>query len=305
MTLVLSCFPGIGMLDHAFECEGFTVVRGPDPLWGGDIRRFHPPPGRFDGIIGGDPCQSHSALANLVRAKGLEPSFPDLSPEYERVVNEAQPLWFLRENVPQAPDIKPEGYTIRSFLLDNSTLDSGDGTGNEQMRRRRFWFGVRGDDCPELRRWIDFCLFELPDSVQAVAGDAPSVPVAIGGSGRRKVTAVGGHDGTADAIDGYRKARAAHAAKAAPLPGRHEGRVGSAEMDYSPPRRSLTEILRLQGYPPDFFGEIDESKGVPKHSPFRVDAMRKMVGNGVPRWMGSALAKAIRCWLDERAKAVA
>jgi hypothetical protein len=30
----------------AFEQEGFTVVRGPDVLWGGDIRRFHPPSSR-------------------------------------------------------------------------------------------------------------------------------------------------------------------------------------------------------------------------------------------------------------------
>ena len=41
--LVLSLFPGIGLLDMAFEEEGFTVVRGPDSLWGGDIKRFHAP----------------------------------------------------------------------------------------------------------------------------------------------------------------------------------------------------------------------------------------------------------------------
>ena len=29
----------------AFELEGFTIVRGPDLLWGGDIRRFFPPAG--------------------------------------------------------------------------------------------------------------------------------------------------------------------------------------------------------------------------------------------------------------------
>lgn len=58
MKLVLSLFPGIGMLDVAFELEGNVVVRGPDPIWGGDIRRFHPPKGKFDGIIGGllDHC---------------------------------------------------------------------------------------------------------------------------------------------------------------------------------------------------------------------------------------------------------
>lgn len=35
--LVLSLFPGIGLLDMAFEEEGFCVVRGPDLLWGGDV----------------------------------------------------------------------------------------------------------------------------------------------------------------------------------------------------------------------------------------------------------------------------
>ena len=43
-------FPGIGLLDMAFEKEGFCVVRGPDLLWGGDIRSFHPPAGKFDGV---------------------------------------------------------------------------------------------------------------------------------------------------------------------------------------------------------------------------------------------------------------
>ena len=286
--LVLSLFPGIGMLDLAFEQEGFCVVRGSDVIWGGDVRRFHPPSGRFDGIIGGDPCQSHSALANLVRAKGLEPSFPDLTPEFERVVNEARPAWFLRENVPQAPAIQPEGYDVRSFLLDHSTLDSGDGTGHEQMRRRRFWFGVRDGECPELRRWIDFALFELPEAVQAVSGDRRAVPVAVGGSGKRKVTADGGHDGTADAINGYRKAR-----RVAPVTGRHEGRVGAPEIDYSPPRRTLAEMCELQGLPPDWL----------EHQPWTMQAKRKMIGNGVPIPMGRALARAVRKALAERSDA--
>lgn len=45
--MILSLFPGIGLLDLAFELEGYTVVRGPDPIWGGDIRKFHPPAGKF------------------------------------------------------------------------------------------------------------------------------------------------------------------------------------------------------------------------------------------------------------------
>src|SRR6266852_4876882 len=62
---VLSLFPGIGLLDMAFEEEGFCVVRGPDLLWGGDIRRFHPPAGKFDGVIGGPPCQMFSRMRHL------------------------------------------------------------------------------------------------------------------------------------------------------------------------------------------------------------------------------------------------
>lgn len=60
--LVLSLFPGIGLIDRAFEEQGFVVVRGPDVLWGGDIRNFHPPAGKFDGVIGGPPCQTFSSL---------------------------------------------------------------------------------------------------------------------------------------------------------------------------------------------------------------------------------------------------
>lgn len=39
--LVLSLFPGIGLLDRAFEAEDFAVVRGPDLIWGGNVRDFH------------------------------------------------------------------------------------------------------------------------------------------------------------------------------------------------------------------------------------------------------------------------
>lgn len=62
---VLSIFPGIDLLGRAFEEEGYTVVRGPDPLWGGDIRNFHVPAGVFEGIIGGPPCQHWTRLMFL------------------------------------------------------------------------------------------------------------------------------------------------------------------------------------------------------------------------------------------------
>ena len=43
--LVLSLFPGLGVLGKAFEEAGWCVVRGPDVIWGGDVRDFNPPPG--------------------------------------------------------------------------------------------------------------------------------------------------------------------------------------------------------------------------------------------------------------------
>ncbi len=88
--LVLSLFPGIGLLDRAFEEEGFTVVRGPDLLWGGNIKRFHPPPARFDGVIGGSPCQCFSRLVHIVRHNGYEVA-ENLVPEFERVMARRSP----------------------------------------------------------------------------------------------------------------------------------------------------------------------------------------------------------------------
>lgn len=137
MTLVLSLFPGIGLLDHAFALEGFTTVRGPDVIWGGDIRSFHPPAGVFDGVIGGPPCQSFSALARLIRAQGHEPTFGNLIPEFERCVAEAQPEWFLMENVPAAPAPVVEDYTVHSQILNNRWL------GEQQNRVRAINFGAR------------------------------------------------------------------------------------------------------------------------------------------------------------------
>lgn len=132
--LVLSLFPGIGLLDRAFEEEGFVVVRGPDLIWGGDIRTFHPPAGKFDGVIGGPPCQAYSKMRTLQKGSGVH---GDQIPEFVRVIEEAQPRWFLMENVPAASDPKPSGYRVVSRRLNNRWL------GEDQNRLRKFWFGSR------------------------------------------------------------------------------------------------------------------------------------------------------------------
>jgi len=145
VSLVLSLFPGIGLLDMAFEQEGFCVVRGPDVLWGGDIRRFHPPAGKFDGVIGGPPCQAFSRMQNINRARGRQPAFGNLIPEFERCVREAEPLWFAMENVPDSPRPAIEGYGIHSFILNNRQCIDEHGRPAKQNRIRCWSFGMRGE----------------------------------------------------------------------------------------------------------------------------------------------------------------
>jgi DNA (cytosine-5)-methyltransferase 1 len=113
--LVLSLFPGIGLLDRAFEEQGFCVVRGPDILWGGDVKNFHPPANIFDGIIGGPPCQKFSTASEIAGTKK-----EDLIPEYVRIIREAAPRWLVMENVRQVighPDIPADWSvtTLRDF----------------------------------------------------------------------------------------------------------------------------------------------------------------------------------------------
>src|SRR5690606_26425518 len=125
-------FPGIGLLDMAFEQEGFCVVRGPDLLWGGDVRNLHPPAGKFDGVIGGPPCQAFSPIGNVNRARwGAESVMPDLTGEFRRVVIEARPMWWLMENSPHCPGSGLAGE--RRITLDNAWF------GERQSRRRGFW----------------------------------------------------------------------------------------------------------------------------------------------------------------------
>jgi len=174
---VLSLFPGIGLLDLAFEEQGFCVVRGPDLLWGGDIQRFTPPTGKFDGVIGGPPCQAFSRLRHMVEQNGYAVA-PDLIPEFNRVVAAAAPAWFLMENVNGAYEPIVPGYIVRSEMVADHWC------GGETSRLRRFSFGTR--DARALR--IETLALHRPDPVQAAlaSGGSRAVPVAIGGSGKRK-----------------------------------------------------------------------------------------------------------------------
>lgn len=133
--LVLSLFPGAGMLDMAFEEAGFCVVRGPELLLGGDVKKFHVPSGRFDGVIGGPPCQQFSTLARLNRAQGKTIA-ENLIPEFERIVDEAEPRWFLMENVEAAPSPSIDGYHVQNEIAVDAEV------GGLTSRKRRFSFGA-------------------------------------------------------------------------------------------------------------------------------------------------------------------
>jgi DNA (cytosine-5)-methyltransferase 1 len=108
------------------------VVRGPDILWGGDIREFHPPANVFTGVIGGPPCQDFSGLR---RAAPTGYGRLMLS-EFERVVTEAQPEWWLAENVARVPDLIIAGWS-------HQRLDINQAWYGISRRLRHVQFGSR------------------------------------------------------------------------------------------------------------------------------------------------------------------
>ena len=214
--LVLSLFPGIGLLDMAFEEEGFCVVRGPDLLWGGDIRRFHPPAGKFDGVIGGPPCQAFSRLRHLVEHNGYAVA-EDLIPEFCRVVEEAAPAWFLMENVPRAPDPRVRGYYHKRHMVTDVEV------GGATSRKRAFTFGRVEEDCRLFIEWAALHSTQ-PEPTVCASGGAQPVPVKIGGSGKVKRTFTERHTAT---------------------------RKGASAMGYKT-EPYLRDAIRLQGLPDGF-----------------------------------------------------
>ena len=136
VQLVLSLFPGAGLLDEGFRLAGFCVVRGTDTLLGAHIEHFHAAASRFDGVIGGPPCQDFS------RARRRPPTGHGLRMlrEFARVVTEAQPAWWLMENVPNVPTIHIPGHVTQRFNLYASEFRL------DHKRNRSFQFGYK--DCP-------------------------------------------------------------------------------------------------------------------------------------------------------------
>lgn len=195
-NLVLSIFPGIDLLGRAFEEEGYCVVRGPDVLWGGDIKDFHPPAGVFDGVIGGPPCQEFSKLKKLNEAKGIKTKHGNLIPEFERVVNEAKPVWFLMENVSAAPSPAVDGYLVHCLKLNNRWL------GEIQNRERNFHFGTEYGRQLE----VEVAVFESQNWERTITSNKYSLPFRYDGKGKlKKLVVLAGHGPVGRKGDYYMK----------------------------------------------------------------------------------------------------
>lgn len=138
--LVLSLFPGVGLLDMAFEQAGFSIVRGPDLIHGGDVRRWiRPPADLFAGVIAGPPCQGFS-VANSQR---MNPEHPSVLRSVELlawtvdVIAAIRPEWWLIENVPGVPDVIAPGYKTQRIAINDFEC------GGTQIRWRAIQFGHR------------------------------------------------------------------------------------------------------------------------------------------------------------------
>ncbi len=232
-----------------------------------DLGRRHshipPPAGVFDGIIGGDPCQAHSSLVHLVRHNGHEPRFSDMTPEFARVVAEAQPRWFLRENVRGAPDIEVEGYDVWTEIVTDSDV------GGLQPRKRRIWFGLRAGMWGLMSS--PFSLLDYaPSGVASVASTLSSDSGIAYEEARRKKRSV-----VADARNSTTGTRIRGGGGVLP-----HGETGNSSAGVLP----IADACEAMGLPRDFMDDV----------PLTVAGKRSVLGNGVTQAMGGALARMVR-----------
>lgn len=164
---IISLFSGCGGLDLGFEKAGFDIpvanefdkniwktfeVNHPQTkLLKEDIRNLDTEafPSDIDGIIGGPPCQSWSEAGSL---KGIDDDRGKLFYEYIRILKNAQPKFFLAENVSgMLADRHSEAVKniLRMFEecgYDVSlTLVNAKNYGVAQERKRVFYIGFRKD----------------------------------------------------------------------------------------------------------------------------------------------------------------
>jgi len=141
LQLVLSLFSGIGLFDKSFRDAGFCVVSAGDLITGQDIRDFRGVKNKFDGIIGGSPCQDFSSLKREKGTYSLE-----MMNEFLRVVDECEPNWYLLENVKGVPSVTDQANKNVTFRMDkysHQRIDINQGWYEDTSRLRHIQFGSK------------------------------------------------------------------------------------------------------------------------------------------------------------------
>jgi DNA (cytosine-5)-methyltransferase 1 len=154
----------------------------------------------------------------------------NLIPEYERVVSEAAPEWFVMENVRDAPLPVVDGYRVHAQLMKDVWV------GGETSRVRRISFGTADGRHLGIKQTA---LHTLEPEVSALAGSGCSVPVALvrDGKGGHRPKKQYGNSGPRTAL----------------------GRGGNSADNYA-------FKLRQQGLPPDFLSDAPFTAGGKSHA---------------------------------------
>jgi DNA (cytosine-5)-methyltransferase 1 len=192
-----------------------------------------------------------------MNAKGQVARFGNLIPEYERVVLEAGPSWFIMENVPDAPIPLVDGYVTRVQLVRDLWV------GGCQPRARNFSFGTRdGKRLP-----MDWPILDQQRPVRSVTArhdpwEGKSVIAAHSWPDKVKRSVV------ADSRNGHGS--------------RDDG--GGGVLPHTGSQMPLEDACEAMGLSRDFTA----------HMPFTVQGKRSVIGNGVPLPMGLAVARAVK-----------
>lgn len=250
-----------------------TQANFPDVVHHGDVTKedFTKYKGKIDLLIGGSPCTQLSVAGN---GQGLKGAQSKLFYDYARALEEAQPKYFLLENV----IMKKEWEDIITNILGVEPIEINSSLVSAQNRRRLYWTNIPNVTLPKDKN------ITLADILEDI--EFPN-PAAIRGRRLNKATIVGrrldenGHRQDYDKtipITQCLEVRASNTDKSnclttvdkdnvlTPLP---VGRYPDAFKNGLPFRYYTTkEMCRLQTVPDDFLNMIPDS------------AARKALGNG-------------------------
>lgn len=250
-----------------------TETNFPDVIQHGDvtIEDFTKYKGKIDLLVGGSPCTNLSMAGN---GQGLKGSQSKLFYEYARAIKEAQPKYFLLENV----IMKKEWEDIITNILGVKPIEINSSLVSAQNRRRLYWTNIPNVTLPEDKN------ITLEDVLEDI--EFPN-PAAIRGRRLNKATIVGrrldknGHRKDTDKtipITQCLEVRATNTDKSNCLTTVDKdnvltplsiGRHPDAFKNDLPFRYYTTkEMCRLQTVPDDFLNMIPDS------------AARKALGNG-------------------------